>query len=112
LNSRIHTLGLDSIARGVVGSYTDGKFIANLIISSNPFGLNLVFIDPTDCSVPFSTLKEIHDTGVKFDLIINVATKTDFTRNIKFAIDSPLSDVRKKYEDFLGNHEFFKSEAL
>jgi len=112
LNSRISTLGLSQKAVAVVGSYTDGKELAKFIILNHPYGLNLIFIDSTDCSVPFSTLKEIHDDGVRFDLIINVATKTDITRNIASAIEKPDSDVRKKYKNFLGEDKFFTSPQV
>jgi three-Cys-motif partner protein len=112
LNSRISAIGQGYNAQAITGSYTDGHFIASTIKSLNSNGLNLVFFDPTDCSVPFSTLREIHNSGVRFDLIINVATKSDFSRNIGQAIDFPGYDVRKKYECFLGDPAFFSSSEV
>ena len=111
LTFRINALSLSHKVAAIKGDYTDGQFLAD-IISQNHNGLNLVFIDPTDCSVPFSTIQKMNKSGVRFDIIINISTKTDFTRNIKFAIESPSSDVRKKYELFLGNKNFFASENL
>ncbi len=111
LNERIRNLGKADKAQALVGSYTNGTNIARTIRLLNPYGLNLIFIDPTDCSVPFSTLKELKGAKINFDLIINIAIKTDFSRNIGQAIDAPDSIVRKKYESFLGNAPFFASPA-
>lgn len=112
LNIRISSIGQSYKAKALIGSYTDGVFLAHIIKSLNNDGLNLIFFDPTDCSVPFTTLKKIHESGVKFDLIINVATKTDFTRNIGQALDFPGFGVRGKYEEFLGDPSFFTLDEV
>ncbi len=112
LNKRIQALGKEEKAGALVGDYTDGKSIARIIESKNKYGLNLVFIDPTDCSVPFSTIAILKRSGIKFDLIINVATKSDFNRNIRLSLLKPESDVRKKYERFLGDISYFKRPEI
>ena len=112
LNDRIKELSLERFASAVTGSYKNADEIASLIYGSNPSGLNLVFFDPTDCSVPFSTIEAIKNMGIRFDLIINIATKSDFTRNIDNAIKLPNSNVREKYETFLGDSSFFSSPQL
>jgi len=48
--------------------------------------LNLVFIDPTDCSVPFDLIEKIKQSFKSVDFIINIASGTDFNRNIKNAV--------------------------
>jgi three-Cys-motif partner protein len=112
LNKRIRALKKESKAEAIIGDYTNGKGIAEVIRTKNHKGLNLVFIDPTDCSVPFSTIIEIKNAGIKFDLVINVATKSDFNRNIFFALSNKDSDVRKKYENFLGDLEYFNRPEI
>jgi len=114
LNSRISGLGLQEKAKAEIGDYNDGDRLAENIAASNPYrdGLNLVFIDPTDCSVPFSTIEAIKRKVGRVDFIINVATGTDVKRAIKDAIEIPQSKVRAKYERFLGGPEFFKKPEL
>jgi three-Cys-motif partner protein len=107
LNARIDSLPNKGNFRALMGSFENGETLATLIKDLNPVGLNLVFIDPTDCSVPFSTIQTLHDRGIKFDLIINVATKTDFNRNMESALNKPDSPGRMKYESFLGGSELF-----
>ena len=67
--------------------------------------LNLVFIDPTDCSVPFTLIRKIKETLPNVDFIINVATGTDFNRNVPMAIGN--ADRASKYCSFLNNDTFF-----
>ena len=112
LNERIDALSLNGDFLAIQGSYEDGVGLASLIQSINPRGLNLIFIDPTDCSVPFSTIHVLKERGIHFDLIINVATKTDFNRNMKTALSKPRSNGRKKYETFLGGPELFSNPAF
>lgn len=68
--------------------------------------LNLVFIDPTECNLPFQTVVALKNSLNKVDFIINVADGTDAVRNLKYAIDNPESKVAKKYLDFLGEKDF------
>jgi three-Cys-motif partner protein len=112
LNERLEAQGLVGDYRAEEGSYEDGEKIANTMLALNPNGLNLVFIDPTDCSVPFSTLQIMKKRGLKFDLIINVATKSDFGRNMGIAIKNVEYEVRKKYERFLGGSRLFENSEF
>ena len=112
LNERINALPLKGDFLAIKGSYEDGAGLSTLIQRLNPKGLNLIFIDPTDCSVPFSTIRTLRERGIHFDLIINVATKTDFNRNMKIALSKPGSPGRVKYETFLGGSELFSNPAF
>ncbi len=112
LNLRIRALDSSGKAHALVADYKDGATLASIIRAENPRGLNLVFMDPTDCSVPFDTIRELKLSGLKFDLIINVATFSDFNRNIKQAIEFPESNVRMKYESFLGNSKYFSDRSI
>ncbi len=75
--------------------------------------LNLVFIDPTDCSVPFDLIRSMKKTIPNMDLIINVASKTDFNRNVGNVLLHPESYANSldKYSRFLGASDFFRNEA-
>ena len=108
LNQRIKNLGASRIARAAVGDYQQPDSICR-ILNGLPDGcLNLVFIDPTECDVPFSTLSRIVDHLDNADLLINFALGTDVTRNIIPAILSPTTHaaVREKYGGFLGSPDF------
>lgn len=110
LNDRIEMLGIKN-AKALIGDYTRPQIIVDQIktlINSN--SLNLVFIDPTDCSVPFSLISTISKTLPNADLIINLASGTDFNRNINNVLlnqDSYTKTV-SKYSKFLGSVDFFK----
>ena len=77
-------------------------------------GLYLIFIDPTDCSVPFILLKKLKEKMKNVDFIVNFAIKTDFNRNIKNAIQSPSTHqtVINKYRLFLGSDDFFNDPQI
>ena len=64
-------------------------------------------MDPTDCSVPFELLVQLKRTIKNIDIIINVATGTDFNRNIPMAFND--RERALKYCRFLGNDDFFTS---
>lgn len=104
LNQRIAALSASHIAEATIGDYEDAVGICRVLSCLRDGCLNLVFIDPTECDVPFSTIKQIVDNLQNADLLINVALGTDVTRNIIPAILSPQSHalVRDKYERFLG----------
>ena len=73
--------------------------------------LNIVFIDPTDCSVPFALIIEITKVLPNVDFIINLASGTDYNRNI---INTLLNQDRyskaiAKYSRFLVKTDFFKN---
>lgn len=107
LNQRIQSLGLSHKAMAKQGDYNNPTSICNDLSQFADDCLNLILIDPTDCSVPFSLLESIASCIPKFDLIINVATNTDFNRNIPMAF----SDFNRaeKYIRFLGDNSFFNS---
>jgi three-Cys-motif partner protein len=71
--------------------------------------LNLVFVDPTDLSFPFSALQAIAQVLPKADLIMTVAIGMDFNRNADKAVMLKDSAVREKYEAFLGLAGFFET---
>jgi three-Cys-motif partner protein len=103
LNHRLSARGATKKAKAVIGDYTDLPGMANLLASLPQGCLNLVFIDPTDCSVPFSTVRKIAATLKSVDYIINVALGTDANRNLAKAILHPTHTTsRHKYESFLG----------
>jgi three-Cys-motif partner protein len=111
LNKRINAKNISSKAHALYGRYEDGDFIAKLINDTNNVGLNLVFIDPTDCSVPFSTIQKI--TSVRHvDIILNMAVWTDLNRNLAKAVLNPDYDSRRKYETFLGDSDFFNDPKI
>ncbi len=112
LAARIKSLDASGRAIATIADYKDGTYLASTISTENAKGLNLVFIDPTDCSVPFSTIKTLKSSGLKFDLIINVATFSDFNRNIRQAMENPESKIRLKYEAFLGEPTFFNDKTI
>jgi len=107
LNRRLTALHADGKCSALVGDYTDGEGLCRTIGEFGLSGLNLLFLDPTDCSVPFSTVASISRQMGKVDLIINVAIGTDVTRNIKRALTTTDSGVRSKYAAFLGSEGFF-----
>lgn len=70
----------------------------------------MIFIDPTDLSVPFSLYKELSKRLQKVDFVLNIATGTDLNRNIVKAFDERELPIRKKYEKALGSNLFFEDE--
>ena len=66
-------------------------------------------IDPTDCSLPFTTIREISRTLNKVDFIINFAVFSDPARHLRHALLSKdrYSTSRQKYSNFIGNDDFF-----
>jgi three-Cys-motif partner protein len=112
LNSRIIALGSGAKAMTFQADYTIPRDIAAIVRSRAGKGLSLVLIDPTDCSVPFSTVTAIVKALDSADLIINVALGTDISRNIKPAILNTSSKSREKYIKFLGGDAFFNDDAV
>jgi len=114
LNTRIEVKKIPN-AKAIIGDYFNAKAICNNIkneITTN--GLNLIFIDPTDCSLPFDLIKELKAKLSNADLIINIAIGTDYTRNIKKAILDPDSNAGsyEKYSRFIDNDVFFNSDVI
>ena len=103
LNQRFSASGASPRAKAIIGDYTDLAGMAHLLGSLPQGCLNLVFIDPTDCSVPFDTVRQLSVTLKNVDFIINVALGTDANRNLARAICNPTHKTsRHKYESFLG----------
>lgn len=108
LNGRIEALGCSAKACALEADYNDTVGLANILSRRAAKGLSLVFIDPTDCSLPFASVSAIATALQKADFIINVATRTDANRNLKQAILNVDSKARAKYVRFLGGDAFFK----
>jgi hypothetical protein len=107
LNKRISHLNLSHKAVARYRDYNNPNSICAELKILGPNCLNLILIDPTDCSVPFSLIEKITATLKHVDLIINVATMTDFNRNIQMAFGDPKR--AEKYIRFLGNGSYFSS---
>jgi three-Cys-motif partner protein len=112
LTARIERLNLQDKAHAFQADYNDPDSIVHSIGQRIVKGLSLVFIDPTDCSVPFDTVASIADHLRSVDFIINMAVRTDATRNIKHAIFNEDSESRAKYIKFLGGEAFFKDPEV
>ncbi len=95
----------------VKGDYNSVESIDDAIRHIPSDDLCLVFVDPTDLSLPFSTLAHLANSLGRADLIINVADGTDFVRNAKKAIEKD-GPVRRKYERFLNAPGFFEREEI
>ncbi len=107
LNNRIKARGILN-AKAILGNYFNDSDICMKIgkeITND--GLNLVFIDPTDCSIPFQLVRSIKKQLTNTDFIINLASMTDFNRNVCNAILNPgFSKSVKKYNQFLDNSDY------
>lgn len=66
----------------VHGDYNKADFLFDAITQHINTGLVVIFIDPTDMSVPFQTIIKLMEIG-KADFIINLPIYMDFTRNSK-----------------------------
>lgn len=111
LNQRIQSLLIQN-AKAYVGDYCNANSICDVLRSQvTSESLNLVVIDPTDCSVPFSCIESLKSTLSNMDIIINVATRMDFNRNVDNILSDPkkYADVKDKYEAFLNKRGFFDS---
>ncbi len=107
LNKRIAVLRQDGKACAHQADYTKPSGLIEVCRKRAPMGLSLIFLDPTDCSVPMETVRLLSRSLKNVDFIINVATGTDANRNLKKAFAQPYGPVRKKYETFLGSPSFF-----
>ena len=105
LNQRIKNIGITNAKALVADYYNADDLCSKIYAEISNTSLNLVFIDPTDCSVPFQLIQKIKNTLPNVDFIINVATGTDFNRNIPMAFQD--KERAKKYITFLGDDSFF-----
>lgn len=113
LNQRIKQIEIEN-AFAIRGDYSKPQVICDIINKNiNKHSLNLVFIDPTDCSVPFLLITKIKEVLVNVDFIINLASGTDYNRNIINAllVQNSYSNSITKYSKFLGTTDFFKSHT-
>jgi len=111
LNDRIKNLGVNNS----IASYGDYCSVQTLEIALDGIDTNLltlIFIDPTDCSVPFSTIEFLRDKFPNIDIIFNFAYGTDMLRNIRISIDKPATKVREKYNSFFGNSNFLSNPNI
>jgi three-Cys-motif partner protein len=107
LNQRLTALSATPPAEAIVGDYEDPQGLCRIFDKLHPRSLNFVFIDPTECDVPFTTIEQIVARLQNADLLINVALGTDVNRNIIPAILAPTHiKAREKYERFLGTPGF------
>jgi len=101
--------------KAYLGNYYIPDQICDIILTqANKYSLNLVFIDPSDCSLPFTMIESLKSNLPHVDFIINVAVGTDFNRNIIQVLLKPNSyqEVTKKYISFLGNTSFFENTKV
>ena len=113
LNQRLAALESTPKAEAIIGNYEDPSSLHRTIDSLPPRSLNFVFIDPTECDVPFATIESIVNRLRNADLLINVALGTDVNRNIVPAILSPThTRAREKYEHFLGARQFCARDEI
>jgi three-Cys-motif partner protein len=113
LNQRLAALGCTPKAEAIIGNYEDPSSLYRTIDSLPPRSLNFVFIDPTECDVPFVTIESLVRRLRNADLLINVALGTDVNRNIVPAILSPShTRAREKYEGFLGAPGFCARDEI
>jgi three-Cys-motif partner protein len=112
LNERILNCKVNK-AKAVLGDYNKPHEICrNILNEISPNSLNLVFIDPTDCSIPFNLIRNIKITIPKVDFIINVAIGSDYNRNIKDVIlnQNKFKKLVMKYSRFLNSTSFFQNQ--
>jgi len=108
LNTRIQNIGCDKKALAVRGDFTRLDTIQAAISSLPKEALTLVFVDPTECNVPFSTLEFLAAELNKADFVINIPLGTDFRRNARGAVlDESFSRAKAKYAEYLGDEDFF-----
>lgn len=112
LNQRLGRRNILDQAQGAVADYNESDALAAAAQQRSAGGLNLVFIDPTDCSIPFETIRALKRSLGKVDFIISMMTLVDANRHLARAVLEPGSNVRKKYERFLGSSAFFTNPQV
>ncbi len=111
LNKRIKHLSINN-AYSIKGNYNDINTLKDIFSDLNKDFLNLFFIDPTDCSVPFDTIKFIKEYFTNVDFIMNFPYGTDLIRNLPGAILNVTWPSRVKYLKFLGSKDFFERKEV
>ena len=111
LNKRIENRKIENTIALWGDYYKPIELCDSIIKETKGIGLNMVFIDPTDCSVPFDLLKTIKTKLINVDFIVNFAIHTDVNRNLKNAIldQEKYKNAISKYIQFLGSDKFFSN---
>ncbi len=112
LNERIARLNLQGKAQAYQADYCDPGSLVRILRKRFDKGISLVFVDPTDCSVLFAAVALLAKALRPADLIINMAVRTDATRNVTRAINCEDSESRAKYISFLGSDLFFQDPQV
>lgn len=114
LSQRIKALSKDSHAHAILGNYYEPESIISVLNKFSPKSLTLCFVDPTDCSVPFDTIRAIFEaTNKNCDFIISFFDGSDFHRNaVGATLDESFQKSREKYSRFLGSSDFFSEEKV
>ena len=109
LNRRLRLDGKSDCAEAFIGDYNDSSSIVSRIGGAPKKTLTLCLVDPTNCSVPFATIKDVFQTsGCHCDFIISFFDLVDFNRNSVQAVLEPgASILNGKYTKFLGDADFF-----
>lgn len=109
LNARLRLDGKADRAEAFVGDYNDSNSIVFRFGRTDKRSLTLCLVDPTDCSVPFSTIKDVFEaSGRHCDFIISFFDIADFNRNsVQAVLEPDASILNGKYASFLGNSDFF-----
>ncbi|MFA6482304.1 MAG: three-Cys-motif partner protein TcmP [Bacteroidales bacterium] len=111
LNERFNDFGKSPKAIAIQGNYLNtAETIKDIRSHISKSGLNLIFIDPTDVSVPFETVASLSDAFGKSDIIINIMYGSDVKRGLSSAMADPYGRARIKYSSFLGSNDFFVSD--
>ena len=109
LNARLRLDGKADRAEAFVGDYNDSNSIVSRFGRTDKRSLTLCLVDPTDCSVPFRTIKDVFEaSGRHCDFIISFFDIADFNRNsVQAVLEPDASILNGKYASFLGNSDFF-----
>lgn len=109
LAQRFAAAGKADRVHAIVGDYNDPASIVRALGDFSPKSLTLCFIDPTDCSLPFDTIRSIfRATNGKCDFLISFFDGLDFHRNaVQATLKDSHSGLQGKYARFLGTPDFF-----
>ena len=90
LSRRIDALGLSQRAHAILGDFNKPDTITSAMRYYGAGCLTLCLIDPTECNLPFETVRQIYEaSGRKCDFIISFFEQNDFNRNGCDAVTNP-----------------------
>lgn len=114
LSRRFAAAGKTERVHAIVGDYNDSASIVHALEDFSPDSLTLCFIDPTECSVPFDTIRDIfRATKGKCDFLISFFDGLDFHRNaVQATLKKSHAGLQKKYARFLGTPDFFARKEI